>query len=372
VLPSEDRQPASPDLPRDELNPATNPLLGQNLGRWADAYFTSPPDKREQAVMDLLRELTVQETARASPVVSRVHNIPKAGAACARCRHLNQSSSRFCGRCGEELLSDRSGSTWNADEPSPEQRTGASSKQGTSAEPEAGAAKTEEATDPAPVPVIPTGAPAARRIRWTLGHAAIAVAIILAGLSLWRWMSERRSPANGSVVPPTAVTVARQKPNPSVQSHRSARPQKLAMDPGKPTQAPRVHSGATSGEQSSGTTAAGGVIPLSSRTSLLTDSTRSNSSRVPEIGPGMHDFVRAKSLLSGKNGSRDASEAAKWLWKAVAKGNAGAAILLANLYVSGDGVPRSCDQARLLLAAAARDSAAAAGELHRLETSGCQ
>jgi hypothetical protein len=144
------------------------------------------------------------------------------------------------------------------------------------------------------------------------------------------------------------------------------------MDSGKSKPAPRVHSGTVSAEQSAGTTVAGGVIPLSSRTSLLTDAKSSSSSRVRETGPGMHDLVRAKSLLSGKNGSRDASEAAKWLWKAVAKGNAGAAILLAKLYVSGDGVPKSCDQARLLLGAAANNSAAAGEELQRLETIGCQ
>ena len=38
-----------PSLPRPELNPLTNPVLGRNLGRWAQVYFTSPPEKREQA-----------------------------------------------------------------------------------------------------------------------------------------------------------------------------------------------------------------------------------------------------------------------------------------------------------------------------------
>ena len=57
--------PYSPDgdsdfkgkLPNPKLNPMTNPTLGRNLGRWAQVYFTTPPEKREEAVVELLREL---------------------------------------------------------------------------------------------------------------------------------------------------------------------------------------------------------------------------------------------------------------------------------------------------------------------------
>ena len=45
------------ELPNPELNPLLNPMLGRNLGRWAEVYFTSPPEKREEAVGELLREL---------------------------------------------------------------------------------------------------------------------------------------------------------------------------------------------------------------------------------------------------------------------------------------------------------------------------
>src|ERR1700739_70417 len=44
-------------LPKSDLNPLINPVLGRNLGRWAQVYFTSPPEKREEAVGELLREL---------------------------------------------------------------------------------------------------------------------------------------------------------------------------------------------------------------------------------------------------------------------------------------------------------------------------
>ena len=61
-------------------------------------------------------------------------------------------------------------------------------------------------------------------------------------------------------------------------------------------------------------------------------------------------------------GVRDSSEAAKLLWKSVRKQNATAALLLSDLYLRGDGVPRSCDQARLLLVAAARRGAPQAAQ----------
>jgi TPR repeat protein len=72
-------------------------------------------------------------------------------------------------------------------------------------------------------------------------------------------------------------------------------------------------------------------------------------------------------------GVRDSSEAATLLWKAVRKQNTTAAVLLSDLYARGDGVPRSCDQARLLLLAAAkRGSPQAAEQLRQLESHGCQ
>jgi TPR repeat protein len=72
-------------------------------------------------------------------------------------------------------------------------------------------------------------------------------------------------------------------------------------------------------------------------------------------------------------GARDSSEAATLLWKAVRKQNTTAAVLLSDLYARGDGVPRSCDQARLLLLAAAkRGSSRATEQLRRLEIHGCE
>jgi TPR repeat protein len=88
---------------------------------------------------------------------------------------------------------------------------------------------------------------------------------------------------------------------------------------------------------------------------------------------GAPDLRLAQRYLGGSMGARNPSEAATLLWKAVRKQNTTAAVLLSDLYARGDGVPRSCDQARvLLLAAAKRGSPQAAEQLRRLETHGCQ
>src|SRR5204863_6015879 len=89
-------------------------------------------------------------------------------------------------------------------------------------------------------------------------------------------------------------------------------------------------------------------------------------------GDGVQELLLAKHFLDGKGGMRDTPEAVKWLWKAVGKQNTGAVILLADLYLIGDGVPKNCDQARLLLVAAAKRGASdAAQKLLSLESNGC-
>jgi TPR repeat protein len=89
----------------------------------------------------------------------------------------------------------------------------------------------------------------------------------------------------------------------------------------------------------------------------------------------VEELAMAEKYLRGNNqgAARDNREAAQWLWKAVGKGNLTATITLSDLYLRGDGVPKSCDQARLLLDAAARKGkASAADRLRNLQAFGCQ
>jgi hypothetical protein len=89
---------------------------------------------------------------------------------------------------------------------------------------------------------------------------------------------------------------------------------------------------------------------------------------------GGEDFAIAQKYLRGNGGTgRNSAEAAQWLWKAVGSGSVPATVALADLYLHGDGVPKSCDQGRLLLDAAARKGSAAASErLRNLPAFGCR
>ena len=67
----------------------------------------------------------------------------------------------------------------------------------------------------------------------------------------------------------------------------------------------------------------------------------------------------------------DAGVRAQLLWKAVGKGNPQAPVELAKMYEEGSGVVQSCDQARILLrAAAAKGNAQAKLNLGQLQLRG--
>ena len=77
--------------------------------------------------------------------------------------------------------------------------------------------------------------------------------------------------------------------------------------------------------------------------------TVSNSNQEAAPKPSL---AGAEEMAKAKNAS-DAAATAAWLWKATAKGNPDAPVQLADMYISGQGVPRSCEQAMVLLKTAA-------------------
>ena len=88
--------------------------------------------------------------------------------------------------------------------------------------------------------------------------------------------------------------------------------------------------------------------------------------------PAKSELAAALAALNGDSGKRDSARAVKLLWAAVSKGNAFAAVMLADLYVNGDGVAKNCEQGRLLLnAAASRGNAEAKVKLDELNAEGC-
>ncbi len=85
---------------------------------------------------------------------------------------------------------------------------------------------------------------------------------------------------------------------------------------------------------------------------------------VKKIVPGTDEVAKA-------DNASDSAAAAAWLWKAAAKGNPAAPVRLADMYIKGDGVPRSCEQAMVLLKTAAeKENAPARNRLASMYGSG--
>ena len=71
--------------------------------------------------------------------------------------------------------------------------------------------------------------------------------------------------------------------------------------------------------------------------------------------------------------TQERSTQATSLWSAVGAGDSAAEVDLAQLYLRGEGVPRNCEQARILLRAAAKGgNREARRQLQKLRTSGCR
>src|SRR2546425_239166 len=121
------QEPTDP-LPNSELNPLLNPTLGRNLGRWAQVYYTNPPEKREEAVGELLRQLENEDPGigiTEAPRAERLDANSQAELFCGTCQFKNEANQRFCGHCGSPLpagsaLSVRAGGEAFGDRPPPD------------------------------------------------------------------------------------------------------------------------------------------------------------------------------------------------------------------------------------------------------------
>ena len=84
----------------------------------------------------------------------------------------------------------------------------------------------------------------------------------------------------------------------------------------------------------------------------------------PKPQPGQQELDKALN-------ASDAAAAAAWLWKATSRGNPEAPVRLADMYIKGNGVPKSCEQAMVLLRSAAiKENAPARNRLAALYANG--
>jgi len=408
-------------LPDPELNPLLNPLLAANMGRWAEVYFTSPPEKRAQAVSDLLRELgnsaqperfpaennenapgRIEDRREGIPLRDTFAAVEEPAVTCESCGHKNPAAQKFCGMCGTPLTTSATSfsrpvaeqqlaeagpvaqTTWDDPEaPLPvmvgqhepgfhepkfdDDESGARSQSGTDdvrwPEPEESATRVEALFNYRFEPVY------RNRI-----YAGVVLAILLGLLvyMVWRSSSAFRSSGTAPPASPQKATAPRE-PEPATAAERSAAApaQPSAKDNPGPASAPATpptheqsQPAAESGQdRRTAVHPAPRIVPV----------TASSSTNATEPG-GSEELAMAEKYLNGGPGAaRDSRQAATWLWKAVGKKNLTATMLLSDLYLRGDGVPKNCDQARLLLDAAGRKGATAAAErLRNLQAFGCQ
>jgi len=426
LAPPNDQSDGPHTLPRPELNPLLNRLLADNMGRWAEVYFTAPPEKREEAVLELIRELEAENAGGerrsvekptgerpSNPQPSVVFptaeypsapNLSSGGLSaqgqplthCPSCGHENPPSHQFCGMCGAKLERDLSRAA-----PNDAAVQGHRDVQNGRSDPPAGSNGAEsshrsDVAEPDRASERPLYEPKSnddelalfrsisernysdydldgtsdqspsRPYRVYIGI-ALAVILLALGYMAWRGSQATQSSAQVSAPPPAATTdtaAPATPPAPKVEQPAQTTPPPPNAGVASPTKS------TDAGNKSE---PSGRNIEAATKTPA-TDPTASNPPEPASRGNGNEELAIAQRYLNGGSGlSRNSAEAAQWLWKSVAKHNSAATLILADLYLKGDGVSKSCDQARVLLDSAARKGVSRAGErLRNLQAFGCQ
>jgi hypothetical protein len=81
-----------------------------------------------------------------------------------------------------------------------------------------------------------------------------------------------------------------------------------------------------------------------------------------EENGGQSDLALARKYLRERRSPEYAAKAEQLLWSAIEKGSTAAEVELADLYLSGDGLRKNCEQARVLFTAASKSKNAVAAE----------
>jgi hypothetical protein len=405
-------------MPEIELNPLLNPVLNQHMGRWAEVYFTNPPEKRDEAVLQLLiqiaREAGVSEDATPQVAAAEENSSedlrePAAtletglqARPCPSCGAPVAAEQKYCGICGASMGRVALGNGAQT------QHTHLNFTQPETLSPPPELAETGndfaaneprewELSGEAPKFLVEQGLPYRYRI-----YAGAAIAILIGVLGYREWHGMPNWPGASRNFPQTATTASEEPAKPrfpaastsnnppaaenhppaAVQPADSKSPDTKAdrlSEEKTPTQPPVEHAAAVDENQEAANTPATSAsanlaAPSSARPSASALAKPSHSSAASSSTNGSEELAMAESYLGTKpGGARDSSEAAKWLWKALAKQNATAAVMLSDLYLKGDGVAKNCDQARLLLDASARKRTPGAAErIRNLQAFGCQ
>lgn len=384
------------------------------MGRWAEVYLASPPELREGAVLDLLRELKEQNSepgskGKTSPspaseasavrtnglkASSTITAIEETAVQCSSCGRDNPVPHRFCGSCGAPLISE----------------TNSESPHATSAR----SAETNSETQSAPARenvIHETGIdeirarldPQVRKFEDSIAHPGelslfrsfrekdssdddweeqpprrrlylgAVLALLIAGAIYMAWRSgqltaqrsqqAQSAPAatkDNSASPEPGQATDTQEPKPATPAAKTA-----ITSPEKPEPLANASPAPVRNEQP--------IQPIKIQPINRISNVVSQTPAQTFIDNGGEELAQAQRYLTGANGRRDSSEAAKWLWRSISKHNGEATVMLADLYLKGDGVSKNCDQARVLLDTAGRKGVPGAGQrLRNLQAFGCQ
>jgi hypothetical protein len=376
-------------LPLPELNPLINPLLGQHMGRWAEVYFTAAPEHREEAVLALLRELESGNAAKPAETVSKTtpvriqfadENAPpvkqfvprdpgraplrpdpivRKFVVCESCGQSVPETQRFCGMCGAPLRGEADGfNIGNRDNNYQENEESYPIDEKDFQQPAFSFGGNVAASDES-VPY-----------RYQI-YVGAALVMLIAALVLMAYRGTQDWLGKSHPLPQPA-------PSDSQPAAQPAAAQPAAKSDVPPPVADNNHAatpaeGKDEPQQESRPGTAPAPAPLAATRNAPSPVSNPSSSSAGSQGNGSEELQVAERYLNGTDGrARDSREAARWLWQAVGKQNATATLLLSDLYIKGDGVPKNCDQARLLLDAAARKGAPGAGtRIRYFQAFGC-
>jgi hypothetical protein len=478
-------------LPALEVNPLVNPLLAENMGRWAEVYFKSPPENREQAVRELLQQLeaenaqrekseatprwtneqgfTQDESSRSEAFVPSLENRPPqagdsfterffaehavtepsvghsspdyslgehplaghpfaeehftgrpltersftepsledrldrsrsaenrlAKIACRSCGYDNRADQRFCGMCGlplqREIAAEPASEEEEIDARIDQEFRFRRPEEFEHELPNSWNGRTNNADDSFSDGLIHSlgyGA-SARSYR---GYIAAVVVVVVLAVGYVAWRSARGAGVSSAPIqaPPAASTQSAQPTSASIPAQAESVEQSgndkgtdtgvvasASEAVGKPNierpsaERPGVEkvSTASNPTRQAPTSGSGG----NSRSISPSPATTAESPTFGPGGSGYEELAVAKRYLNGSAGQQNSTEAVDWLWKSVAKRNTDATLLLSDMFMRGSGIPKNCDQARVLLqAAASRGVKDAALRLRNMQAFGCQ
>jgi hypothetical protein len=368
-----------------ERNAASDSATEKASNWWEDS--DPPREDSEMHVLELLQRLEGENNPVPRQNNSEKPDHPTKWAqwepeiVCSSCHYLNSADQKFCGYCGTSLLLEKKPAGERTQKAASEQPPVVFEKKPLVQEPlmasQSRALREKDENDLEFLRNKTSGA-TADSSKWK--YAALVAVLVIAGVAAYRWYSGMtilpfQSTTTGSK--PGALrdgsTQPAQEPRIAGDAQTSTLPSAAKTAPKQTSPTLRAKTNNTPPPQG---TFARGVTPATQMSrEIPTTSPRTGTAGSPTTGPtgGAAELAQAERYLSATSGKRDTSEAAKWLWKSVSKENGRAVLLLSDLYAKGDGVPKSCDQARLLLSVAAKKgNADAATRLRTFDSSGCQ